>query len=72
MLFIHAHDMTADELGELRERHDIVDRPGFVTVLNARKVEGRIVWSQTRMKQGYWETLQSRQKMDGTPEPSLV
>ncbi len=44
MLFVEAHNMTADELSELRARHDIVDRPGFVTKLLARKVENRIVW----------------------------
>lgn len=57
MLFIEAHNMTADELSELRVRHDIVDRPGFVTKLHARKVENRIVWSITRMKEGYERTL---------------
>lgn len=57
MLFVEAHDMTAEELNELRVRHDIVDRPGFVTKLHARKIENRIVWSITRMKEGYYKTL---------------
>ena len=57
MLFVEAHNMTAEELSELRARHDIVDRPGFVTKLLARKVENRIVWSISRMKEGYYRTL---------------
>jgi hypothetical protein len=72
MLFIEAHDMTADELADLRTRHDIVDRPGTVTTLHARKVGEQIVWSIQRMKQGYWNTLQERRKKAETEAPSLV
>lgn len=62
MLFVEAHNMTADELSELRARHDIVDTPGFVTKLHARKVENRIVWSITRIKEGYYRTLAEQEE----------
>ncbi len=65
MLRIEAHNMTAEELEELRRDHDIVDRPGFVTILNARKVDdAQIVWSMRRMKEGYWHTLQAQKKAE--------
>lgn len=59
MLFIEAHDMTADELADLRARHDIGVTPGIVTKLTARKIENRIVWSITRMKEEYTKTLRT-------------
>jgi len=62
MLFIEAHDMTADELADLRARHDIGVTPGIVTKLTARKVENRIVWSITRMKEGYKQTLHKQER----------
>lgn len=57
MLFIEAHDMTADELADLRARHDIGVTPGIMTKLTARKIDNRIVWSVTRMKEEYKKTL---------------
>lgn len=62
MLFVEAHNMTAGELSELRERHDIGVQPGYVTKLTARKVENRIVWSITRIKEGYHKTLGVREE----------
>lgn len=71
MLRIEADGLTLDEIAQLRERHGIVDRPGFMTILNARKVDDRIVWSTERMKKGYYRTLQSAKKPE-TPEPAVV
>lgn len=62
MLFIEAHDMTADELNEWRARQNIVDRAGFVTTVRARKVDNMIVSSIERMKEGYWHTLRAKRK----------
>ncbi len=62
MLFVEAHNMTAEELGELRARHDIGVQPGYVTKLTARKIENRIVWSITRIKEGYYKTLGTQQE----------
>ncbi len=66
MLFVEAHDMTADELAELRQRHDIGVTPGYVTKLTARKVENRIVWSITRIKEGYYKTLGTQENTEET------
>lgn len=63
MLRIEADGLTLDDIAALRERHNIVDMPGFVTVLNARKVDNQIIWSTRRMKEGYWKTLQAREPM---------
>lgn len=71
MLVIDAPDLSPAELDELRKDHDIVDRPGCVTVLNARKVDERIVWSTTRMKEGYWRTLQAERK-NAEPMPAAA
>ena len=64
MIFIEAHDMTAEELNEWRSRQDIVDRAGYVTTVRARKVDNMIVSSIERMKEGYWKTLQAQKKSD--------
>ncbi len=50
MLFIHADGLTIDEVAELRQRHDLGVSPGYVTTVEARKVEDRIVWSVRRIK----------------------
>jgi hypothetical protein len=50
MLFIRADGMTIDEVAELRQRHDLGVSPGYVTTVEARKVEDRIVWSVRRIK----------------------
>ena len=63
MLFVEAHDMSAEELAELRARHDIGVVPGYVTKLTARKVENRIVWSITRIKEGYYKTLGTTEEL---------
>lgn len=72
MLIIEAHDMTTAELADLRREHNIVDRPGFVTTVRVRKIDGNIAWSMERMKEGYWRTLQSQQKKAETNGAAMV
>lgn len=72
MLRIEADGLTLDDIAQLRERHGIVDRPGFVTVLNARMVDRQIVWSTSRMKEGYWKTLQAERKKTAEPAPAAA
>lgn len=69
MLRIEADGLTLEDIADLRERHSIVDKPGFVTVLNARKVGEQIVWSIERMKEGYWRTLQTENKTTEVSQP---
>ena len=57
MLRIEADGLTLEDIADLRARHDIVDLPGFVTKLSARKLDGQIVWSIQRTKEGYRQTL---------------
>gem|GEM_PF-5600156 len=69
MLFLEAVGVTSQELAELRARHDIDVRPGYVTKLIARKVDGQIVWSIQRTKDVVRNALAEAAKK---PEESLV
>lgn len=62
MLRVEAHNMTAEELDALKRDHNLVDHPGVMTLVRARKVDGTIIWSMRRMQKNAWETLQAERK----------
>lgn len=72
MLFISATGMTSDDVAELRRNHDIDVRPGYVTRVSARKIDGQIVWSIERTKEVCRRTLEETEKNAETSYATVV